>query len=200
MKKILFFLVAILLSGCGCILSQIPPQKIYAGAGCSAPIPDYKLKITATDNCEIATYIQTPAAGTLLTATNKTATIVVKATDASGNFRQLSFTVTLLDTIKPKFTIDPSLTAYQMQQIEDIYDFGDQLIERQMAFMDHQIADPVVFPPDSFPGLSKVYQDSSYYKNIMLTWTAKGHAVTGYGYRIHQFISPNDTVIVKPKY
>jgi hypothetical protein len=183
-----------LLSGCGCILSQIPPQKIYAGDGCSAPLPDYRLKITATDNCEIASYTQTPAPGFLLSATNKVANVTVKATDASGNFRQLVFTVTLLDTIKPVLTVDPDLLAINEEQIGNIYNYADKLLEHSMAFMDKQIADTSVFPESKFPNLRNVYQDSTYFKSTMLTWTAKGHAVTGFGSRVMTFISDKDSI------
>jgi hypothetical protein len=130
MKKLLFLLCVIFTTGCGCIISQIPAQKIYAGASCSAPIPNYLTKITASDNCEIASLTQTPAPGTLLNASNKVATVVVKATDASGNIKQVSFTVTLLDTIKPTLTIDPTLLAYQADQISEVYTFADNMVGR----------------------------------------------------------------------
>jgi hypothetical protein len=150
------------------MLSQIPPQKIYATVSCNAALPDYKLKITASDNCEIATFVQTPAPGYLLTSANKVATVVVKATDASGNFQQVSFTVTLLDTIKPKLTIDPTLLSYQMQQVKDIYNFGDRLIfgQEQNFYAQAWI--------DSVPGLRTALEDSSYFKKTMHTWTPRG--------------------------
>lgn len=168
MKKSLFVLIVLLCTSCGCMLSQIPPQKVYATTSCVATLPDYRLKIVSSDNCEISTMVQTPAPGYLLTATNKVATVVVKATDASGNFAQVSFTVTLLDTIKPKLTIDPSLLSYQMQQIKDIYNFGDRLIfgQEQNYYAQSWI--------DSIPGLRDAIQDSSYFKKTMHTWTPKG--------------------------
>ena len=195
MKK-LFILLSILLSGCSCLLSQIPPQVIYAGATCTAPLPNYLTRITATDNCEIASMIQTPVAGVLLTPINKTATVTVKATDASGNFRQIVFTVTLIDTIKPVFTIDPLLLALNYEQIGNIYNYADKLLENQMAFTDRQIADTTVFPESKFPNLRNVYEDSTYFKRTMLTWTAKGHAVTGFGTRAMTFISDNDSIAI----
>lgn len=191
MKRLLLFL-CIILSSCSCLLSQIPPQRIYAGAGCTAPLPDYKLKVTASDNCEIVSFIQTPAAGTMLTASNKVANVVLKATDASGNFKELKFTVTLLDTIKPVFTIDPSLLAYNLKQIDEIYDFGDKLIaEQEKNLMSQSWI-------DSIPGLREKLGDSTYYKKTMLTWTAKGHAVTGYGNRVWTFYDTDrDTLLLR---
>jgi hypothetical protein len=191
MKKLLIPLL-LLLSSCSCLLSQIPPQRIYAGSGCTAILPDYRLKIVAFDNCEIASYTQVPAPGFVLTPTNKTASVTVKVTDASGNFRQVVFTVTLLDTIKPVLTIDPSLLAYQLKQVEDIYNFGDRLIAEQEKNLMQQSW------IDSIPGLRSKIQDSAYYKKSMLTWTAKGHAVTGEGYRVFTFYDADeDTLIIR---
>jgi hypothetical protein len=162
-------------------------------------LPDYRLRITATDNCEISSFTQTPAPGFVLGPTNKVTTVTVKATDASGNFKQVVFTVTLLDTIKPIFTIDPTLLAYQIEQIEEVYDYGDQLIERQLAFMDKQVADTNVFPESLYPNIRNVYQDSVFYKSKMITWTSPGHAKTGYGSRWHTWVSPSDTVMIIAK-
>jgi hypothetical protein len=174
------------------VLSQIPPQKIYAGTNCSAVLPDYRLKITATDNCEIASFTQIPDPGFVLNATTKTTTVTVKATDATGNFKQVVFTVTLLDTIKPKLTIDPTLLAYQLQQVNDIYDFGDRLIAEQEQNLMKQTW------IDSIPGLRDKLQDSTYFKKTMLTWTAAGKAVTGEGYRVFTFYDADkDTIIIR---
>jgi hypothetical protein len=178
MKKILFLLISILISGCGCILSQIPPQKIYAGSGCTAPIPNYLLKVTATDNCEISSLTQIPIAGTMLTASNKVATVVIKATDASGNFKQITFTVTLLDTIKPVFHIDPSLTVVQLpNQIKELYNLADLMLEYNLTGIQHD----------------------AYYNDMMITWTAKGYAKTGTGHRYQTFVPDADTIMLVHK-
>ncbi len=192
MKKILFILTITLLSGCGCILSQIPPQKVYATAtSCTALLPDYRAKIIASDNCEITSLVQTPTAGYVLGPTNKTITVTVKATDASGNFRQVVFSVTLLDTVKPMLTIDPSLLAYQMKQIDEIYNFGDRLIIEQEKNLNQQSW------IDSIPGLREKLGDSTYYKKQMLTWTSLRHAITGEGGRWFTFVNDNDTLILR---
>jgi uncharacterized protein YceK len=178
MKK-LIFLLSIVLSGCStCMLAQIPPQKIYTGSSCSAPIPNYLLKITASDNCEITSITQTPVAGTMLTASNKVATVVIKATDASGNSKQISFTVTLIDTIKPVFTIDPSLTVVQLpKQIGDIYNLADLMLEYNLTGT----------------------QRDAYNNYMMITWTAPGHAKTGVGHRYQTFVPNIDTVLLIKK-
>ena len=166
MKKLFILLAILICSGCSCLLSQIPPQKIYAGAGCSATLPDYRLKIVATDNCEIASFTQVPAPGFVLNSSLKTTTVTVKATDASGNFRQIVFTVTLLDTIKPVLTIDPTLLAYQVNQLNDIYNFGDKIV----AGMDDNLMQQDWI--DTYPGLRDKLTDSAYYKKmlIVMSW------------------------------
>lgn len=169
MKKLLIIFAVLFTSCSQCLLSQIPPQKIYAGSSCQAPLPDYRLKITASDNCEIASFTQTPAPGYLLTPTNKVTTVIVKATDASGNYKQLSFTVSLLDTIKPVLTIDPSLLTYQTEQINNIYDYGDRLLK--------YTADNLVNQSwlSNYPGLKEKLSDSSYYKKdlVVLSYNTK---------------------------
>lgn len=203
MKKIMILLYAFIVSGCGCMLSQnIPPQKIYAGAGCQAALPNYLLKISASDNCEISSLTQTPAAGFLLTAAAKTTTVTIKATDASGNFRQLSFTVTLLDTVKPVFTVDPSLLASNVQQINEAYNFADKLTAYNLENMDRAIFDTTLFPESQYPNLRNVYEDSTYFKRKMITWTSPAFALTGKGGRWTTFLSDRDTIIIakKPQY
>ena len=174
------------------MLSQIPPQKIYAGAGCSAPLPNYLLKVSASDNCELASLTQTPAAGYILDAANKVANVIIKATDASGNYRQITFTVTLLDTIKPVFTIDPSLLAYQLQQVKDLYNFADRMIWASELNLYKQAW------IDSISGLREKLQDSSYMKKTMLIWTSPAYAITGIGSRVFTFYNPDtDTIILR---
>jgi uncharacterized protein YceK len=191
MKNLLITFCLMFFSGCGCILSQVKSQSIYAGATCTAVLPDYRLKIVATDNCEIASLTQVPAPGFALTPTLKTTTVTVKATDGTGNFRQVVFTVTLLDTIKPVLTIDPSLLAYQMKQVNDIYDFGDRLIAQES---ENLMAQSWI---DSIPGLRDKLGDSTYYKKQMLTWTTAGKAVTGTGSRVFTWISNSDTLLIR---
>lgn len=102
MKKLIFLaIVSVFLSSCVCTLAQIPPQFVYAGVGCTAPLPDYKSKVTATDNCAIKILEQIPASGYLLTATNQVVDVTIKATDVFNNTSQVTFSVTLLDTVKP---------------------------------------------------------------------------------------------------
>lgn len=102
-KLIILFVAALMLSGCGCVLSQIPPQTIYAGTGCTAPIPDYRTKVVASDNCVgTLTVTQTPTPGTLLTVGAPSRVVTLTATDAFGNIsKPVNVSVTMIDTVKP---------------------------------------------------------------------------------------------------
>jgi len=100
-KLILLLFVTAFMSSCVCTLSQIPPQYIYANADCQALLPDFKGKVTATDNCAIKVIEQTPAPGYVLSATNQVVNVLLKATDVFNNSSQVTFSVTLLDTIAP---------------------------------------------------------------------------------------------------
>lgn len=102
MKKLIFLaIVSVFLSGCVCTIGQIPPQYVYAGAGCSAPLPSYLEKVIATDNCALFSVTQTPEPGYILDVNNQVVNVTIKATDVFKNSSQVTFSVTLLDTIKP---------------------------------------------------------------------------------------------------
>jgi hypothetical protein len=193
MKKILFLMFACFLSSCACVLSQIPPQKIYATpTSCSAPLPDYWVlfgtKVIVSDNCEIASKTQVPASGFMLTPTNKTTTVTLRVTDGSGNYRQTVFTVNLLDTIKPVFTIDPTLLTYQIEQINTIYDYGDILVKGLTENMDN------TFPFDSFPGSREKWTFNEYNKKTLVI--ASKNELTGVRSR---FISFADSLTIFTK-
>jgi uncharacterized protein YceK len=102
MKK-LFILLGILLSGCGCLLSQIPPQTLYVNQNCEGILPDYRTRVIVTDNCPTGTTLmQSPIAGTVLTVLNPSVIVVITARDAFGNVsKPLNIPVTLIDTIAP---------------------------------------------------------------------------------------------------
>jgi hypothetical protein len=90
------------------------------------------------------------------------------------------------------------LLALQLEQIDEIYDFGDRLIAFQGDMMDKQIADTNIFPEALHPNLRNVYVDSVYYKKMMLTWTSPGHAVTGNGSRVWTWHNREvDTLYIK---
>jgi uncharacterized OB-fold protein len=184
MKKITYLLFAILLSSCNvCMLAQIPPQKLYVSTGCSAPIIDYKTKVTASDNCEISSFTQVPAPGFMLTPTNKVATVTLKATDGSGNFSQVVFTVTLVDTIKPKLTIDPSLLSGMIEDVKEIYDVADRSMAYWMQYYEK------TYPVTNVG--RRNFIDSAYYKYNMVMTVSPNYAFTGYGKRVFNFTNPD---------
>ena len=121
MKKIILLSIIVLLSSCGCLLSQIPPQYIYCGNDCQGILPDYRNKVTATDNCGPVTLTQTPEAGYILGYPGLTVKVTIRATDNSKNYKQIKFDVTLLDTIPPVIDSTGLLVDTEMDRIEYLY-------------------------------------------------------------------------------
>ena len=146
MKAILLIL-SVILSSCSCVLPQIVPQFIYAGQDCTAPIPDYVDLVKGTDNCKLSWMVQDPAPGWLLTPDNMSMMVTIRIGDVSGNIRETSFSVTLLDTIKPTFIIDPSLLVTAWETIDKIYNYADEAV-KQMVFYDQILNVDAPFIPD----------------------------------------------------
>lgn len=74
-------------------------QTASVGASCSFSLQDYTSSASATDNCNQApSLVQTPAAGTTLTANTL---VTVTATDVAGNSASCSFNVTPVDATVP---------------------------------------------------------------------------------------------------
>jgi hypothetical protein len=131
MKKLFLFLFAsMLLCQCACVLSQVPPQYIYADVNCTALIPDYKSKVVVTGGCSGFIITQLPASGTILTVVNSPQNILIKAINPSGKNSQLSFTLTMLDTITPKITPLPELLTYQLNQSRELYNAADKVFNK----------------------------------------------------------------------
>jgi hypothetical protein len=86
------------------IVSCAPDTFIYADASCMATLGDYKSLLVADDNCGVPSLLidQAPFAGFPINAgANGSRTVVLTATDASGNQTSCTFNVTVLDTIAP---------------------------------------------------------------------------------------------------
>jgi hypothetical protein len=188
MKKLLL-LLAVILSGCTCVLSQIPPQYVFVGANCQAPLPNYVPQVVVTDNCSIKSVVQTPIPGTILSATNPMVTVVIRATDAFDNFSEVSFTVTAKDTQPPVITPSGDLLADNWIKIDNMYDAADKMVAEQEAYFD------ATFDWSSMP--DSVRSDNQYNEKMMLTWTSPAHATTGYGSRVITWVSNNDTFTIK---
>ena len=191
MKKILFLLSIVLFSSCTCVLSQIPPQYIYVGENCEAVLPDYLTKVTATDNCSLASLIQIPQAGTVLTASQTVTDVEVRATDSHGNHTSINFNVILIDTIPPVITVDTTLTAD-----DTLMGSGYDMIQALYNQADKIIADKLTFFDENFP-YEKVglpVQDSTYFKEYLIVSTSPGYAITKQGGRVWSFWNPNDSI------
>lgn len=189
MKKIILLSIIVLLSSCGCLLSQIPPQYIYCGEDCQGVLPDYRNKITATDNCGIVTLVQEPEAGYIIGVAGLPITVRIKAIDNSKNYKQIKFTVTLLDTIPPVIDSTGLLVDNEIERIEYLYNKADIALANKMDEFD------ALFPYHLY-GIDKDAIDSTYYKQIMVISVAAGHAVTGFGHRLWQWQNPGDTLII----
>lgn len=190
MKKWLLFLFASqLLCSCSCLLSQIPPKYIYAEAGCQAPIPNYIPMVTVTGGCTGFTVTQTPSAGTFLTATNKVATVVIKATGLNQKSSQISFVVTMIDTITPKITPLPALMAYQEEQVKELYDAGDRITIAMFKEFDKAFpwSDTVTYAPGAGPMTDSMYNEMMLI-SVSMDSAGVRKRVTTYG----------DSVIINP--
>jgi hypothetical protein len=76
-----------------------PANQIeFATATCDFTLIDYTAMATAADNCATVLVSQSPAVGTVISATT---TITLTATDGSGNTSACTFDVSLNDTISP---------------------------------------------------------------------------------------------------
>lgn len=192
MKKTFLLLVVILLaSSCTCLLSQIPPQTIQVTANCQAVLPDYLPMVPATDNCGLASVVQTPEAGYILDAANKSVEVKIRATDLFGNFNEVSFMVTAVDTIKPVLSPSPELLAANWDTIHKVYDVADRLVAEQEQYFDENFDwEAAGIPADKRP-------TGQYDMKVLSILTSPGHAKTGYGSRVIMFQSNNDLYIVK---
>jgi len=184
MKKLLILLALVLtLGGCTCIMSQsIPPQFIYVDETCGAAMPDYLPKFTFSDNCEIDTVWQSPTRGTWLTV--PTTNAMIRAIDNFGNFTDLLFNVTLVDTVPPTITLlDSTLISNNYEMVDAIYNIADRILARTDLWATAQI-------PDSIP----VYED--YWNQTLVCWSDPAHAFTGEGFRVWTFATSGDTLII----
>lgn len=170
------------------MLSQIPPQYIYAGPGCEAALPDYTPKVHATDNCVLVSILQTPAPGFLLNSAQMIQNVVIKATDKSGNSSQINFNVILLDTIPPVITVDTSLYTDGYNLINALYNQADRILADKLNIFD------ATFP---YSKLGLPVADSSWYKDYMVVVSAPPDS-TGLRERVFSFWNESDSTTVIP--
>ncbi|MGZ8544993.1 MAG: T9SS type A sorting domain-containing protein, partial [Flavisolibacter sp.] len=81
-----------------------PPQNIQMSIGCKINIPDMTGSVVASDNSSQFTLTQSPEPGTIIpTLPNVSHALIIKATDAAGNFKTCTVQVTGIDTTSPGF-------------------------------------------------------------------------------------------------
>ena len=192
MKKLfLFAIVLILASSCTCLIAQIPPQYVMVDQNCQAVLPNYVPQVTVSDNCEVASVVQTPAPGYVLDAANKSVEVKIKATDSFGNFTEVSFMVTAKDDKPPVITPTGDLITDNWIKINNMYDQADMMLAEQEAFFDATFDwEAAGIPEDKRPV-------GQYDSKVLTIMTSPGHAKTGYGGRFYMFESNNDSHIVK---
>lgn len=192
MKKFLGLIMVLLLaSSCTCLIAQIPPQYVLVGSNCQATLPDYVPQVTVTDNCQIASVVQTPAPGYILDAVNQSVEVTIRATDVFGNWSEVKFMVTAKDEQPPVITPTGSLIADNWNMINSMYDQADKMLAEQEAFFDANFNwDGAGIPEDLRP-------IDQYNQKVLSILTSPAHATTGYGGRIFTFLSNNDSFIAK---
>jgi VCBS repeat-containing protein len=91
-----------------------PSNKTVAlNASCNFVLPDYRGEAIKSDNCTAAGSIsitQLPATGTVVSGAGTT-TVILKATDPSGNTSTCSFTITTTDQTAPVITCQSNKTV-----------------------------------------------------------------------------------------
>ena len=130
MKKIVYLIgVLILASSCTCVLSQIPPQTVYADVNCEALLPDYTPQVMASDNCGQVVLTQSPEAGTLLTADSPALDVTITATDQFGNEAYLVVPVALIDTIPHILEWFEGVATLDEEDVVNAYMNWEQMIK-----------------------------------------------------------------------
>ncbi|MCP4589351.1 MAG: hypothetical protein GY842_01270, partial [bacterium] len=71
------------------------------GSNCGVPLPDFTAEVVATDNCGTPTILQSPPAGTIISANTR---VSLAAIDAAGLVYSCALTVTVEDTTPPAIT------------------------------------------------------------------------------------------------
>lgn len=82
-------------------LSTISDKEATLDENCSFLIPDYRPKVTVTDNCSTPTLVQTPEAGFEVSGNGTVQEIIITANDGNGNSSSTSFNLTLQDGTDP---------------------------------------------------------------------------------------------------
>ncbi len=82
-------------------------QTLALGANCSAILPNYASLATTSDNCNVQSVTQSPAAGTVVSSAGDM-TVTLTITDVNGLMNSCTFTVTKADQIPPTISNCPN--------------------------------------------------------------------------------------------
>ncbi|MFN4253901.1 MAG: HYR domain-containing protein [Saprospiraceae bacterium] len=85
------------------------PVTVSAGANCQGIMPDLTLSASASDNCGVASITQAPPPGSSIPV--GTTTVVLTATDPSGNTATCSAIVNVVDDEPPTITCPPDVNV-----------------------------------------------------------------------------------------
>jgi hypothetical protein len=121
---------------------------------CSAAV---NFTVTASDNCSIPTVVTTKASGSVFAL--GTTTVVATATDAAGNSRSCSFTVTVKDVGAPVITTNGQTIAlwppnhkYQTVKVSDLVASASDLCDPTVSLNSVKIAKVTSDEPDNSGG------------------------------------------------
>jgi len=166
---------------------SIPPQSLYVNDECGAALPDYRPRLTFSDNCGIDTVEQTPTPGSWLTA--KYTTVLIRAFDTFRNYTDVMFSVELIDTIGPVFvSFDTAMIAENYDMITNLYDQAERLMAKQDWFNDN-------LWPDSIP----LYEDYSNYYLVCYSsplYALRDELNIEGGHRVWAFAKPGTTIVL----
>jgi hypothetical protein len=193
MKKMILILFAAIMTSCTCVMSQIPSQSLYVDQSCGAALPDYRLRMTFTDNCQIDTVEQTPTPGSWLT--QRYNTVLIRAIDNFQNHTDVLFSVELIDTIGPALVRwDTTLITDAFEKISTLYNVADRMLAYEEMWFDANFDWAAAGIPDS------LQPTNEYFNKVMLTWSSPGLAFGLPGSRVHTFVTPGDTLIIPMDY
>ncbi len=189
----ILILFAAIMTSCTCVMSQIPSQSLYVDQSCGAALPDYRLRMTFTDNCQIDTVEQTPTPGSWLT--QRYNTVLIRAIDNFQNHTDVLFSVELIDTIGPALVRwDTTLITDAFEKISTLYNVADRMLAYEEMWFDANFDWAAAGIPDS------LQPTNEYFNKVMLTWSSPGLAFGLPGSRVHTFVTPGDTLIIPPEY
>jgi hypothetical protein len=193
MKKMILILFAAIMTSCTCVMSQIPSQSLYVDQSCGAALPDYRLRMTFTDNCQIDTVEQTPTPGSWLT--QRYNTVLIRAIDNFQNYTDVLISVELIDTIGPALVRwDSTLITDAFGKITTLYNVADRMLAYEEMWFDANFDWAAAGIPDS------IRPTNEYFNKVMLTWSSPGIAFGLPGNRVHTFVNPGDTLIIPTEY